>query len=108
VTDRPAAGEPDEARDRFLRREAAGCMAGALVMSLLAAAILLLVSPEHGDLQVLVGVPLAATSVPAWGTALLLRARLTGSRGTRVAAYALLAVGAVVFAAFVASFFVMF
>lgn len=77
-------------------------MAGAFGMSFFAAVILLLVSREpHGWLQLVVGVPLAILSVPAWGVALLLRARITGSRPVRLAAYVLLGLGAVLVAGLV-------
>lgn len=77
-------------------------MAAAFGMSFFAAVILLLVSREpHGWLQLIAGVPLAVASVPAWGVALLLRARITGSRPLRIAAYALLGLGAVLVAGLV-------
>jgi hypothetical protein len=102
VTDRSPAAEPDGESGLSRRHEAAGCMAGAFGMSFFAAVILLLVPPEpHGWLQLVAGVPLAVLSVPAWGAALLLRARITGSRPARIAAYALLAAGAVLVAGLV-------
>lgn len=93
-------GEPD---DPNLGCQTTGCLAGALLMSIFAAVILLFVSREpHGWMQFFVGVPLAVASVVAWGIALLVRARVTGSRRTRIAGYVMSALGTLLVLALVA------
>jgi hypothetical protein len=97
------ATETGEPEDPNLGCQTTGCLAGALLMSVFAAVVVLFVSREpHGWMRLALGVPLAGASVVAWGIALLVRARVTGSRRERMAGFVVLGAGTLLVLALVA------
>jgi hypothetical protein len=91
--------EPEDPSDPNLGCQTTGCLAGAAMITFFSGLGVVLGSGGPHGAPLLAGFPLAAVSVLAWGGALLLRARATGSRAARTAAYVLLAVGTVLMAA---------